>query len=56
MVFEVVENIKNEVGDITVLVNNAGIMPSHTLLEHTKEEVETIFGINVFAHLWVRIL
>ena len=56
MVFEVVENIKNEIGDISVLVNNAGIMPAHSLLEHTKEEIEAIFGVNVLGHLWVRIL
>ncbi|XP_017768290.1 PREDICTED: 17-beta-hydroxysteroid dehydrogenase 13-like [Nicrophorus vespilloides] len=52
-VFETVKQVEKEVGDISIIVNNAGIMPCHKLLDHTKEEIERIFNINVFAHLWI---
>lgn len=45
--------IKSEVGSITIIVNNAGIMPTHPLLEHTEAEIKKIFDINVFAHFWI---
>jgi len=52
-VFEVVEQVKKEVGDVSIIVNNAGIMPTHPMLEHTEKEIERIFGINVLAHFWI---
>ncbi|XP_015518483.2 epidermal retinol dehydrogenase 2 isoform X1 [Neodiprion pinetum] len=51
-VFRVSENVRKEVGDVTILVNNAGIMPCRTLLDHTPEEIRKIFDVNVIAHFW----
>lgn len=48
--------VSAEVGDVTVLVNNAGIMPTHSLLKHSPEEIRKIFDINVMAHFWVCLL
>ncbi|XP_026280018.1 estradiol 17-beta-dehydrogenase 11 isoform X1 [Frankliniella occidentalis] len=45
--------VRAEVGEVTVLVNNAGIMPTHPLLKHTPEEIKKIFDINVLAHFWM---
>ena len=42
-----------EYGGLDILVNNAGIMPVKTFLEHTPEELERIFNINVMSQLWV---
>lgn len=42
-----------EVGDVTILVNNAGIMPTHTVLQHSESEIRKIFEINVIAHFWM---
>ncbi|GFG40855.1 hypothetical protein Cfor_05354, partial [Coptotermes formosanus] len=39
--------VKEEVGDVTILVNNAGIMPCHPLLRHTPQEIRKIFDINM---------
>lgn len=44
--------VKEEVGDVTILVNNAGIMPCHPLLRHTPQQIRQIFDINVLAHFW----
>ncbi|CAL4079381.1 unnamed protein product [Meganyctiphanes norvegica] len=46
------QKVRDEVGDVTVLVNNAGIMPCKPFLKHTPDEIERIFKINVFAHYW----
>lgn len=52
-VFSVAERVKKEVGDVTILVNNAGIMACHSFLEHTVDEIRRTFDINVLAHFWV---
>lgn len=53
-VLAVAKKIAQEVGPVTVLVNNAGIMPTKPFLEHTPEELRRIFDINMMAHFWVR--
>nr|XP_014270902.1 epidermal retinol dehydrogenase 2-like isoform X2 [Halyomorpha halys] len=52
-VLQIIQQIKKEVGDVTVLINNAGIMPCHRLLEHKPEEITKIFEVNVLAHFWL---
>lgn len=52
-VLELAKKVKQEVGDVTVVVNNAGIMPCHPLLHHNHQEIRKIFDINVFAHFWM---
>ncbi|XP_050331070.1 estradiol 17-beta-dehydrogenase 11-like [Bactrocera neohumeralis] len=47
------EKVKQEHGFINIVVNNAGIMPCHPILEHTETEIRTMFDINVLAHFWV---
>ncbi|XP_019881307.2 short-chain dehydrogenase/reductase family 16C member 6-like [Aethina tumida] len=51
-VLQVAEKVRRDVGDVTILINNAGIMPTHPLLEHTHKEIEKIMNINVMAHFW----
>ncbi|XP_003707776.1 short-chain dehydrogenase/reductase family 16C member 6 isoform X2 [Megachile rotundata] len=51
-VFQVAEVMRKEVGNVTILINNAGIMPTRNLLDHTPEEIKRIFDINVMAHFW----
>lgn len=52
-VFKVADRVKEEVGNVTILINNAGIMPCHTFLDHSPEEIKRIFDVNVMAHFWV---
>ncbi|KZC06950.1 Epidermal retinol dehydrogenase 2 [Dufourea novaeangliae] len=51
-VLKVADMVRAEVGDVTILVNNAGIMPCRTFLDHTQEDIKRIFDINVMAHFW----
>lgn len=53
---EAARKVKQEVGDVTILINNAGIMPHHQFLDHTEAEIRRIMDINVMAHFWVRTL
>ncbi|RZF32774.1 hypothetical protein LSTR_LSTR016821 [Laodelphax striatellus] len=45
--------VRAEVGDVTMLVNNAGIMPCRPLPNHKPEEIRKIFDVNVLAHFWI---
>lgn len=50
------EKIKREFGFVSILVNNAGIMPCHRFSTYTPSEIKHLFGVNVFAHIWVCII
>jgi all-trans-retinol dehydrogenase (NAD+) len=52
-VLETGAKVLKEVGDVTILLNNAGIMPSHDFLQHTETEIRNIVNINVVAHFWM---
>lgn len=46
-----VSNVINKFGKIDVLVNNAGVTGTKSLIDITDEEIENIFNINVFGLL-----
>ncbi|KAK9296501.1 hypothetical protein QLX08_009542 [Tetragonisca angustula] len=52
-VIETAKKVKKEVGDVTILINNAGIMPTYHFMDHTPEHIKRIFDINVLAHHWI---
>jgi len=52
-VFDTIAKVRSDVGDISIIINNAGIMPTHPLLAHTEKEIERIIGINLMAHFWI---
>ncbi|CAH0727616.1 unnamed protein product, partial [Brenthis ino] len=49
---EMAEKIRKEVGEVTILVNNAGIMPCKPLLQTGEKEIRTAFEVNCLSHLW----
>lgn len=52
-VFQLAEKVTREVGDVTILINNAGIMPCKPVLKHTEKEIRTLMDINVNGNLWM---
>lgn len=52
-VLELAKKILNDVGHVSVIVNNAGIMPSHSILNHNGQEIRKLFDVNILAHVWV---
>ncbi|KAH8358355.1 hypothetical protein KR200_005187 [Drosophila serrata] len=51
-VMALADRIKAEVGPISVLVNNVGIMPTHPILQQSAEEIQRVFDVNVFSQFW----
>ena len=48
------QQIKNEIGeDVTMLINNAGVLVGKELLKLSDEEIERLFRINVYSNFWV---
>ena len=52
-VLSLANRVKEEVGDVSILINNAGIMNCHPLLRHNPQEIRKTYDINVLAHFWV---
>lgn len=46
------ESISSDVGDVTILINNAGIMQNVPLLELDSEKIKRTFNVNILAHFW----
>uniref|UniRef100_A0A3Q2LUC0 Short chain dehydrogenase/reductase family 16C member 5 n=1 Tax=Equus caballus TaxID=9796 RepID=A0A3Q2LUC0_HORSE len=44
--------VKREVGDVSILINNAGIVTGKNFLDCPDELIEKSFDVNFKAHLW----
>ncbi|XP_008471959.1 epidermal retinol dehydrogenase 2-like [Diaphorina citri] len=51
-VLRVADKVRKEVGEVTILVNNAGIMPCKPLNEQKPDVIRKTFDVNVLAHFW----
>lgn len=47
------EKVRNEVGDVTILLNNAGVVSGKKLINMPDELVKRTFDVNLLAHFWV---
>jgi len=43
---------RTEMGEVTLLFNNAGIMPCKPIESFSQHEIEKIFGVNVYSQFW----
>ncbi|XP_069599491.1 17-beta-hydroxysteroid dehydrogenase 13-like [Ranitomeya imitator] len=46
------EKVKEEVGDVNILINNAGVVFCADLLSLEDNQIQKIFEVNVLAHFW----
>merc|ERR1711931_399147 len=51
-IYRVAEKTKEQVGLVTILVNNAGIVSGSTLLETPDTKIVKTFEVNILAHFW----
>lgn len=51
-VYETAERVRREVGDVSVLVNNAGVVNGKWFLDIPDEKIEKVMEVNVIAHFW----
>lgn len=42
-------------GDVTIVVNNAGAVYPADLLSTKDEEITKTFGVNILTHFWVSV-
>lgn len=54
-VYMTAERVRKEVGEVSILVNNAGVVSGHHLLECPDELIERTMMVNCHAHFWVTI-
>ena len=54
-VYRVATQVREEVGGVAILVNNAGVVSGKRFVENDDTSVERTFGVNTLAHFWVHI-
>jgi len=52
-IYRVAEQVRDQVGSVTMIVNNAGIVSGKTLLDTEDESIIRTFDVNILAHFWV---
>ncbi|KAL6437448.1 hypothetical protein ACFW04_005139 [Cataglyphis niger] len=52
-VFKVADKVRKEVGDVTILVNNAGIVFVKKLLDQSADEIRRVIDVNFISHYWM---
>lgn len=52
-IYRVADQVKKEVGDVTLLINNAGIVTGKLFLDIPDEMVEKSFHVNIMSHFWI---
>ena len=56
LVYLMAERVREEVGHVSILVNNAGVVSGQPFLDTPDEKIQLTMDVNVMAHFWVRIL
>ncbi|XP_042325249.1 estradiol 17-beta-dehydrogenase 11-like [Sceloporus undulatus] len=46
------EKIKRDIGDVSILVNNAGVVATADLLSTQDRQIQRTFEVNILAHHW----
>lgn len=48
--------VKREVGDVSILVNNAGIVTGKKFMDAPDSLIEKTVEVNIMAHFWVSLI
>uniref|UniRef100_A0A8C5UKQ2 Estradiol 17-beta-dehydrogenase 11 n=1 Tax=Microcebus murinus TaxID=30608 RepID=A0A8C5UKQ2_MICMU len=51
-IYSSAKKVKAEVGDVSILVNNAGVVYTSDLFATQDPQIEKTFEVNVLAHFW----
>ena len=54
-VYETAKSVSREVGDVTVLVNNAGVLNGKRFMDCSDDMIRRTMDVNVMSHFWVSI-
>ena len=50
---EMADKVRREVGDVNILVNNAGIMVTKQFMQQTDQEIMATINVNLMGQIWV---
>ncbi|XP_075607439.1 estradiol 17-beta-dehydrogenase 11-like [Balearica regulorum gibbericeps] len=51
-IYSAAEKVKKDIGDVSILVNNAGVITAADLLSTQDHQIERMFDVNILAHMW----
>ncbi|XP_055290331.1 estradiol 17-beta-dehydrogenase 11-like [Moschus berezovskii] len=51
-IYSSAKKVKTEVGDVSILVNNAGVVYTSDLFATQDPQIEKTFEVNILAHFW----
>ncbi|KAM9387405.1 epidermal retinol dehydrogenase 2-like [Phaethornis superciliosus] len=51
-VYEQADKVRKEVGNVTILINNAGILPGKKFLDTSDADFEKTLRVNFFSQVW----
>ncbi|XP_036884476.1 short-chain dehydrogenase/reductase family 16C member 6-like [Sturnira hondurensis] len=51
-VYRVADQVKKDVGDVTLLINNAGVVTGKMFLNTPDDMIERSFRVNALSHFW----
>ena len=54
-IYAAADRVKEEVGNVSILVNNAGVVSGKNVLELGDDQIELTMRVNTLAHFWVSI-
>ncbi|XP_062992335.1 estradiol 17-beta-dehydrogenase 11-like [Elgaria multicarinata webbii] len=51
-IYSAAEKVKRDIGDVSILVNNAGVVATADLLSTQDKQIQKTFEVNILAHHW----
>ncbi|CAF0837210.1 unnamed protein product [Rotaria sp. Silwood1] len=52
-IYRVAQQVRDQVGDVTIVINNAGVVSGKPLLDLDDASIQRTFDVNIIAHFWV---
>ncbi|NXC54601.1 DHB11 dehydrogenase, partial [Aleadryas rufinucha] len=52
VLFFSLQKVKKDIGDVTILVNNAGVITAADFLSTQDHQIERMFEVNILGHMW----
>ncbi|VDM39841.1 unnamed protein product [Toxocara canis] len=56
LIYETAERVKSSVGDVDILINNAGILNNGPFMDVSDERIRKVMDVNVMANIWVSMI
>nr|XP_060632203.1 estradiol 17-beta-dehydrogenase 11-like [Anolis sagrei ordinatus] len=51
-IYKAAEKVKEEIGDVSILMNNAGVVAPIDVVSTDDHDIQKIFEVNILAHCW----